>query len=82
MNDQKGRASGMGLEDITPSKFFCGTGGCPGVYRKENGNLIIVGSMVLDQETLEQLKGRVSEGETLIEVPAGLVLDLDRSSGR
>jgi hypothetical protein len=61
------REGAMLLEEITPSHLRCGIGSCPGVYKLDNGNLLIVGKRLSDGLSA-QIGHRVGDDEHAIEL--------------
>ena len=64
------------LIEVTPDRYRCPAvpNTCPSVFVTPDGeHYVIVGKMVTDPDTLVDLKGRIGEGETAIEVPIGLM---------
>jgi hypothetical protein len=64
------------IEDITPSEFMCGIGQCPSVFRKEDGNLLIIGAMVNRSLFSNKITNRIGDHEEIIEVPYDLLKGL------
>lgn len=62
------------LKELTPKGFKCGIGPCPAIFKADN-KFVIVGK-VIDDETRQELKGRIGKDETAIEVPKNLLLNL------
>ena len=54
------------LEEITPVDLRCWPAHCPGVFRRPNGKLVIIGKRVHEAE----LGSRVGPGEEAIEIDA------------
>lgn len=66
------------LKDITPAKFQtcfkhypepC----CPTVFKDNKGNLFIIGKKI-NKNKFQEIKNKVGRGETVIMVPAGLMV--------
>lgn len=62
----------MKLKDVTPKKFACLAGGCPAIFKTNKGTCLIIGIKVDCPERL--LPNRIGPNETVIEVPAELLL--------
>ncbi len=62
------------LEEVASEN--CGVGACPAVYEGESGKevYIIIGTQLSPEDF--GLVGKVGEGETVIEVPKGLLSNL------
>ena len=54
-------------EEITPSHLRCSVGGCPAVFTLSDGDLLIIGT-ALSADLLNQVEGRVSDGELAIKI--------------
>jgi hypothetical protein len=52
----------------------CDDGTCPTVYATDRGTLVVQGTTVIDPEVLASVQ--LPAHETLVEVPADLLLDL------
>jgi hypothetical protein len=52
---------------------------CPAVHRTEAGSLLVVGSVVTDEDLLSQMA--IGPGELAVEVPAGLLPELSGDPG-
>jgi hypothetical protein len=68
------------LKNITPTKFQtcfkhypepC----CTAVFKDNKGNLFIIGKKI-NKNKFYELKNRVGKGETVVMVPAGLVVNV------
>ena len=62
----------MKVEDITPSKFMCGIGACPAIFKTEHDTYVVIGRR-LDGRWPAALQHRVGPEETLVEVPKELL---------
>ena len=61
----RGAHDGTVLEDITPPRLRCTSGGCPEVYKLNSEQLVIVDKKA-DLEVIEKLQSRVADGEYVI----------------
>ncbi|MEK7538729.1 MAG: hypothetical protein AAB552_02715 [Patescibacteria group bacterium] len=59
----------MKLLDITPAKFSCVLGMCPGVYASDN-SYVVVGKQI---DASRHLPGRVAPHEQAVEIPKELL---------
>jgi hypothetical protein len=55
------------MEDLTPDHLRCSFGGCPGVYRLNDGDLLIIGK-VLPPELMSEMEGRVGPDEFAVKI--------------
>lgn len=73
-----------GFKDSTPKSHNCGVGTCPAVYSSEQKKdiYLIVGKLIpkdsLKEAGLSDLEKKIGEDEVLIEVPKGLIDDLNK----
>lgn len=67
------------IKEITDPRLRCGAGACPGVYKTDQGKLIIVGSKP-SAYVLNELRGRFSDEEQVIEIDLALIQNFDDSS--
>jgi hypothetical protein len=63
----------MKIYDITPLEYRCLVGACPAVFRTDRASLLIVGRLLTDDEKRALAELSVGDGETVIEVPTGLL---------
>jgi hypothetical protein len=59
---------------LEPFKFTCTGGTCPTIYKTDRGTFVVQGTRVTDPEALATVG--LPEHETLVEVPASLLSDL------
>jgi len=64
----------MKIKEVTPKKSACIAGGCPAAFETDRGTYLIIGIKVDSSEAL--LQGKIGTGETVIEVPVGLIRGL------
>lgn len=54
-------------EEITPSHLRCSYGGCPGVFKLSDGDLLIIGKAI-PAELLKQIEGRIAGDEIAVKL--------------
>ena len=59
------------LRDITPKEMSCVVGACPRIYKTNRNTYVIIGKFVNPEDA--GLEKKVGEGESLIEIPKGLL---------
>ncbi len=67
--------------ELTPDMYRCagGVAACPSVFETDHGTLLVIGR-ILDDDTRKLLpEGRVGEGEIAIEIPKGMITNIDFS---
>lgn len=67
--------------ELTPDIYRCagGLAACPSVFETDQGTLLVIGKL-LDDNTKKLLpEGRVGEGEIAIEIPKGMITNIDFS---
>ena len=73
-----------GFKEITPKSHYCGVGVCPAIYSPEQKSevYLIIGKLIpkdsLKDVKLGDLEKKIGEDEVLIEVPRGLIDDLEK----
>ena len=66
------------LIEVTPNAYRCPPfGGCAAIYLTTRDSYLIVGAVV-DPDSIDSLRQKISRGETAIEVPRGLIDNLVR----
>jgi len=60
----------MALKDLTPAKFHCGLGQCPGVYAEEDGRYLRIIGKSIEAGELEK---RVGADESVIRIDRALL---------
>lgn len=71
-------ASMKKLTEVTPKSVSCPPmGTCPAIFRTDDGKYLIIGA-VADANDQASTRGRVGDGEVMIEVPAELIDDIRR----
>jgi hypothetical protein len=68
----------MKLQNITLKSFSCGIAACPAIYKTENDSFVIIGKNLSKKVSDAQLKGKIGVDEIAIEIPAGLLSDLNK----
>jgi hypothetical protein len=62
--------------EITPEPMQCGFGACPSAFENEQGDLIIVGSLLTEEEK-RAVAHKINQGEeNAVKVPRALVAGL------
>ena len=64
------------VKEITPQEFRCGVGMCPSVFDTNDGNLLIIGKSLVDNEIPEMILKKIGENETVVKVPKNLIYGL------
>lgn len=68
----------MKLIEITPKVMRCGIGSCPAIFETPDGKYVLIGSRLPEEFVNQELAGRISPGETAIEIPRELLAQLRR----
>ena len=55
----------------------CGVGMCPTVFKTDDGNLLIVGELIPDDQIPEEVREKIGTDEAVVKIPADLVKDLE-----
>ena len=66
------------VTDKTPSRFSCLVGTCPSIFEAQNDTYIIVGKKQQKKHLTEKVKNKIGKDEIAIEVPKGLIDDLNK----
>lgn len=64
------------IKEITPSAHRCGVALCPAVFDSHDGKFLIIGKVIEESNIPEEVKKKIGENETVVEVPSALILDL------
>lgn len=70
------------VQEITPFSHRCGVGLCPAVFDADDGTFFIIGKVVDDATMPEEVKKKIGEGETVVQIPNTLILDLLKENDR
>ena len=55
------------VEEATPAHLRCSYGGCPGLFKLSDGDLLVIGK-ALSAELLDQIRERVADDEFAIKI--------------
>lgn len=77
MSKNKKNSSNLKTVEITPPSFRCALISCPSVFETDSGTYIIVGKKLDLKEVPQVVKSKIGDGEIAVEVPKGLLDELN-----
>jgi len=63
----------MSVINITPIKMVCGLSACPAIYETDKDTYLVIGKNIQTEGIPDEVKRKIGEGETCVEVPKGLI---------
>ena len=64
------------FNEITPIQFSCIAAACPSIFETDRETFIFVGKKLKGKDISENIKHKIGNDETVIEVPKKLITDL------
>jgi len=66
----------MKLKEKTPEILRCEIAACPAIFETDHDTYIVIGKRIIHRKNCSLLKNRIRRGETAIEFPKELLVEI------